>query len=421
MTDSRKKIFRIGDLATVEIEKVAHGGHFIARHEGVVLFVRHAIPGEIVEVEITALEKSFVRAEIRAVVEASNARVQAPCRYANPGGCGGCDFQHINYTHQRQLKSEVIAEQFARIAKMEVSVEVEEVSAPLHWRTRFAATTNGQGELGFKGSRSHAIIPIADCPVLIPEINFETIAREEVTPDSRVEVSLSTRGERSISISPIRTGRLEKNPLARIIEGEGALHYEVETDTGTLKYQVSQGSFWQSNINAPSTLINAVREFAQAVEGDHIIDLYGGVGLFAKALLHDIGASGQIDLVEASATATRDARHNLRDFSNARIYRGDVARILSGSHSESHTEFQSVDIVLLDPPRTGAGQSVLSAIGELAPRSIIYIACDPAALARDTGYLRDSGYHLQSIRAFDLFPMTHHVESIALYTPVKVS
>lgn len=417
MTDSSKKLFRIGDIATVEIEKVAHGGHFIARHEGVVIFIRHAIPGEIVEVEITALEKSFVRAEIKAVVEASSARVQAPCRYAHPGGCGGCDFQHIEYSRQRQLKSDVIAEQFARIAKMEISVEVEEVSSPIHWRSRFAATTNSQGELGFKGTRSHTIIPIADCPVLLPEINFETISRDQIAPQSRVEVSLSTSGERTISTSPIRTGRLEKNPPAHIIEGESALHYEVETDTGTLKYQVSQGSFWQSNINAPATLINTVREFAQAVEGEHIIDLYGGVGLFAKALLRDIGPTGQIDLVEASATATRDARHNLRDFSNVRIHKGDVARVLA----ESFSEFESVDIVLLDPPRTGAGQSVLGAIGEMAPRSIIYIACDPAALARDTGYLRDCGYHLQSIRAFDLFPMTHHVESIALYTRVKVS
>jgi tRNA/tmRNA/rRNA uracil-C5-methylase (TrmA/RlmC/RlmD family) len=118
-------------------------------------------------------------------------------------------------------------------------------------------------------------------------------------------------------------------------------------------------------------------------------------------------------LVEASTTAIRDAQHNFRDHQNVSVHRGDVARVIS--------QFESADIVLLDPPRTGAGQSILSSIADMAPRSIIYIACDPAALARDTGYLRDFGYHLQSIRAFDLFPMTHHIESIALYTADTVS
>ena len=413
MTDSRRKSLRIGEIFTVEIEKVAHGGHFIARHEGVVIFVRHAIPGEIVEVEITALEKSFVRAEIKAIIEPSGHRVLAPCQFAHPGGCGGCDFQHIEPGHQRQLKSEVIAEQFARIAKMEIDVEVEEVSSSLHWRTRYAATTNNQSELGFKGTRSHEVIPISHCPVLIPEIDFETISRDVFKPSSRIEVALSSRGERTISLSPIRSNRLEKNPPVEIVEGHSALHYEVQTSSGPLKFQVSQGSFWQSNVNAPATLVEAVRGFAQTREGDHIIDLYGGVGLFAKALIAGIGESGRIDLVEASASATRDAQQNFRDYRNVTVHRGDVAQLIS--------HFESADIVLLDPPRTGAGADVLSAIAEMAPRSIIYIACDPAALARDTGYLRDSGYQLHSIRAFDLFPMTHHIESVALYTEVKVS
>jgi tRNA/tmRNA/rRNA uracil-C5-methylase (TrmA/RlmC/RlmD family) len=413
MTDSSKKSLRIGEICTVEIEKAAHGGHFIARHEGAVIFIRHAIPGEIVEVEITEAEKSFFRAEIKAVIEASGHRVQAPCQYAHPGGCGGCDFQHIDYAHQRQLKSEVIAEQFARIAKMEVNVEVEEVSSPLHWRSRFAATTNHQGDFGFKETRSNKVIPISHCPVLIPEIDFQSIAKESISPNSRVEVALSTRGERTIAISPVRSNRLEKNPPVEIIEGKTALHYEVMTSSETLKYQVSQGSFWQSNINAPATLVNAVRAYAQVREGDHILDLYGGVGLFAKALVGEVGSTGRIDLVEASTTATRDAQQNFRDYSNVSVHRGDVARVIS--------QFESADIVLLDPPRTGAGQSILSSIADMAPRSIVYIACDPAALARDTGYLRDCGYHLQSIRAFDLFPMTHHIESIAHYTADTVS
>jgi len=283
----------------------------------------------------------------------------------------------------------------------------------LHWRSRFAATTNHQGDLGFKETRSNKVIPISHCPVLIPEIDFQSIAKESISANSRVEVALSTRGERTIAISPVRSNRLEKNPPVEIIEGKTALHYEVMTSSETLKYQVSQGSFWQSNINAPATLVNAVRAYAQVREGDHILDLYGGVGLFAKALLGEIGSTGRIDLVEASPTATRDAQQNFRDYGNVSVHRGDVARVIS--------QFESADVVLLDPPRTGAGQSILASIADMAPRSIVYIACDPAALARDTGYLRDCGYHLQSIRAFDLFPMTHHIESIAHYAADTVS
>jgi tRNA/tmRNA/rRNA uracil-C5-methylase (TrmA/RlmC/RlmD family) len=143
MTESKRKALQIGEILRVEIEKVAHGGHFIARHEGAVIFVRHGIPGEIVEVRITGLDKSFARGDVIAVIEASPSRVQAPCSYA--GVCGGCDFQHIEISRQRSLKSEVIAEQFARISKIEVDVVVEEVSTPLHWRTRYAASSNSEG------------------------------------------------------------------------------------------------------------------------------------------------------------------------------------------------------------------------------------------------------------------------------------
>ena len=193
MTESPRKKLQIGEILRVEIEKVAHGGHFIARHEGAVLFVRHAIPGEIVEVEVTGVEKSFARADVVAVIEPSAHRMQPPCQYA--GRCGGCDFQHIDSAYQRTLKSDVIAEQFARIAKMEVEVVVEEVSSPLHWRSRFAASTNSRGEAGFKAQRSNEVISITSCPVLIPEIDFPTLPIDQVGADKRIEVALSSTGE----------------------------------------------------------------------------------------------------------------------------------------------------------------------------------------------------------------------------------
>ena len=407
MTETTRKALHIGEILRVEIEKVAHGGHFIARHEGAVIFVRHAIPGEVVEVEITGIEKSFARADVVAVIEPSSHRRSAPCQYA--GSCGGCDFQHIEVAHQRELKSDVIAEQFARIAKMEINIEVEEVSTPLHWRTRYAASTDNNGVAGFKGSRSKAVISISSCPVLIPEIDFPTLALEDISADQRIEVALDSDGERNIATLNQRAGRTSERATPTIVEGKNLLHYTVRE----FNYQVSQSSFWQSNISAPEALVGAVLDFAAFKAGDHLLDLYGGVGLFAGAALPILGAGGRVDIVEGSTSATSDARANFNGASNVHIHTGDVAKEIR--------KFKRADVIVLDPPRTGAGKPVIEKAVLLKARAIIYVACDPAALARDTTYLNDGGYHLEDIRAFDLFPMTHHIESIALYTPREVS
>jgi tRNA/tmRNA/rRNA uracil-C5-methylase (TrmA/RlmC/RlmD family) len=407
MTETTRKALQIGEILRVEIEKVAHGGHFIARHEGAVIFVRHGIPGEVVEVQITGLDKSFARADVVAVIEPSPMRQVAPCQYA--GSCGGCDFQHIEISHQRQLKSDVIAEQFARIAKMEIDVEVEEVSAPLHWRTRFAASTNKRGDAGFKGARSNSVIPISSCPILIPEIDFPTLPFDRIGEDQRIEVALDSSGNRTVAVMNQRLERTSERAVPTIVEGDNQLHYSVKD----FNYQVSQSSFWQSNINAPDKLVEAVLEFAEFKAGDHLLDLYGGVGLFAGAALPILGPGGRIDIVEGSSSATSDARANFNGAENVFIHTGDVVKELK--------KFKRADVIVLDPPRTGAGKPVIESAVQLKARAIIYVACDPAALARDTGYLNDAGYHLEDIRAFDLFPMTHHIESIALYTPRKVS
>ena len=407
MTETTRKALQIGEILRVEIEKVAHGGHFIARYEGAVIFVRHGIPGEVVEVQITGLDKSFARADVVAVIEPSPMRQVAPCQYA--GSCGGCDFQHIEISHQRQLKSDVIAEQFARIAKMEIDVEVEEVSAPLHWRTRFAASTNKRGDAGFKGARSNSVIPISSCPILIPEIDFPTLPFDRIGEDQRIEVAFDSSGNRTVAVMNQRLERNSERAVPTIVEGDNQLHYSVKD----FNYQVSQSSFWQSNINAPDKLVEAVLEFAEFKAGDHLLDFYGGVGLFAGAALPILGPGGRIDIVEGSSSATSDARANFNGAENVFIHTGDVVKELK--------KFKRADVIVLDPPRTGAGKPVIESAVQLKARAIIYVACDPAALARDTGYLNDAGYHLEDIRAFDLFPMTHHIESIALYTPRKVS
>ncbi len=400
---------QVGQRLTVDIEKIAHGGHFIARHESengkkAVIFVRHAIPGEKAEIEITSTSTNFIRADVVKVISSSPDRVEAPCTYAHRDGCGGCDFQHISIARQRVLKSEVIKEQFERIAKMDVSVEVEEVGAPLHWRTRVTATTDSNGALGFYSSRSHQVIPVKECLITLPEIGIAAMSAQKFSPDVRIEIAYSSEGERMVAEAPRSgDGKFRQNT------GPAVLHERV----GEELLQVSQRSFWQGHKRAPEVLTDVVRDFAQIQEGENVLDLYGGVGLFTSACLRDVGTSGSIHLVEGSKDATADAKNNFASHSNIEISTGDVAKII--------TRINRADVVILDPPREGAGKEVVQEIARIFPRSIVYVACDPAALARDTAYLHENGFSLEKIRAFDLFPMTHHIESIALFTPNKVS
>ena len=404
MASNKSSTLKTGDLVQVTIEKVAHGGHFIARHDGAVIFVRHAIPGEKCTIQITSTGSSFNRADVVSVETPSEFRVEAPCRFAHRNGCGGCDFQHISVDHQRSLKSDVISEQFSRIAKIDLRVEVEHVGESTHWRTRAIATTDRNGKLGFYKSRSHSIAPVTDCIICVEGMSFSEIASRDLKGDVRVEISASNTGERAIALAP--THGEEK---ARLTEGPAVLHENVLGRT----LEVSQESFWQSHKKAPEVLTQAVLEFAQLKVGEHVLDLYGGVGLFTAAIIDSVGPTGHVDLIEGSKVATADAGRNFAAHSNITIATGDVAKLL--------LRITAADVVVLDPPRDGAGKEAVAHIARLAPRAIVYVACDPAALARDTAYLADHSYSLVKVRAFDLFPMTHHIECVALYERAEVS
>ena len=390
-TESKKRAFRVGEKFTTTIEKVAHGGHFIARYEGAVFFIRHGIPGEKVVVEVTSTGKSFNRGDVVEVIEASTDRVIAPCKYAHRLGCGGCDFQHVAIARQRELKSDVITEQFSRIAKMDLKVTVEEVGEPLQWRTRAILNIDGSGKAGFFGSRSHNSIQIDDCLTCVPELELSEIINRIWQPNTKLEVSANSLGDRIIA-------------NGTNIEGPAEL---VEV-VGESKFQVSHSSFWQSHKSAPLVLTQAVMQYAELQSGDQVLDLYGGVGLFTAAALRALGTTGRVDLVEASSSAISDAKVNFENVTNVNIYLGEVAKIMP--------RIGSADVVILDPPRDGAGQLVLQQISALNPKRIVYVACDPAALARDCAFANDLGWQLTKVRAFDLFPMTHHIEMVALFT-----
>lgn len=378
-----------GDQLEVDITAIAHGGHCIARYDGRVIFVRHAIPGERVIVEISDVTKSFARGNCISVIKASKHRVTPPCSFARFDGCGGCDFQHIDPNYQRELKREIIKEQFSRLAKMEIDVEVEEVKPNLHWRSRMEFTVSENSKVGLYASRSNQIVEIDKCLIAHEDIDIEKINQAKLPKSKRVDVAITSKGQSAV-----------------VIEGRENLGL-IEEQVDDINFSLNPITFWQSHRMAPTVLSQVVRDYVQAEPADHIFDLYGGAGLFSAALLSQLGVAGRITLIESDENAIIDARRNFALEPRVEIVEAKVEASLK--------KYRAANVVLLDPPRAGAGERVISSIASLAPRTIVYVACDPAALARDSAYLAAQGYKLDQIRAFDLFPMTAHMELVARF------
>jgi len=401
-----KLSIEIGQKIEVVIGPIAHGGHCVAKHEGQVIFVRHALPGERAVIEVTSLAKNYARADAVRIIDPSPDRVRPPCVYA--GECGGCDFQHVALSAQRKLKADVIVEQFHRLAKTELSLVVEEVLHPfdeegngLHWRTRMAFLADDQGRLGLRRNHSHDLVLIEECPISVQSIASSDILSRRWPPHATVQVAASNTGDQVVVV---------KGPDGqREIFGKAKVRQRVLGRT----FEVAADGFWQVHPRAPEILSEAVIESLLPMPGETALDLYAGVGLFSGALLSRLGMNGRIDLVESSVSAIADAKANFGRSPNVVLHQGDVLRVLQELAGRG-----SIDIAVLDPPRAGAGVKVLAALTSMSPRRIAYVACDPAALARDTAYLRDLGYFLVGVRAFDLFPMTHHVECVATFGPV---
>ena len=388
---------QIGDQVEVDIGPVAHGGHFVARYNGQVIFVRHAITGERALVEITSVSAKIAWGDAIVIHTKSEHRVVAPCSFAAPSGCGGCDFQHVDLEYQRELKRQVIVEQFLRVAKMELDLDVlpVEPSDGLHWRTRMDFAVSPAGHLGLFASRSNQVVELNDCKIAVPEIDIASLATRRWSGDARVEVAASSAHEVNVS----RGGRS--------ISGPTQLHETVGRHT----FEISPSAFWQSHKSAPSTLVAAAIEALNPLDGDEVCDLYAGVGLFTAEISRLVGDRGTVHLIESDHKAIADAHKIFKGSKNVQVHSGRVEHKLSA--------VKRADLILLDPPRTGAGEMVITAIVRFKPRTIVYVSCDPASLARDAKLLFDAGYDLDHIVGFDLFPMTHHVECVAQFSPKK--
>ncbi len=392
----------VGERYDVRADRVGHGGFVVARHEGVVVFVRHALPGERVVVEVTEGQEGdrFLRADAVEVLEASPDRVEAPCPFAGPGRCGGCDFQHVALPAQRDLKAAVVAEQLRRLAHLDVDVTVEPVPGDrdgLGWRTRVQWAVAPDGTPGLRKHRSHDVVPVDSCRIGHPDL--PPVAGTAWPDATGVEAIVSSTGE-ALRLVTTRDG-------ATFADGPLVLH----EDAAGRDWQVTGSGFWQVHPGAADVLVGAVLEGLDPRPGERAVDLYAGVGLFSAALAGRVGRSGHVLAVESEREATDDASANLRDLPQVSVSTARVDRALS---SGPEGTVGAVDLVVLDPPRTGAKRDVVAAIAARSPRAVAYVACDPAALARDLAFFAEHGYALASLRAFDLFPMTHHVECVAL-------
>ena len=385
---------KVGDRITVEIGPIAHGGHFIARYKGQVIFVRYGITGEEAVVEITSTSSKLARGDAIEILKASEDRVVPPCKYAVPGGCGGCDFQHIEISAQLELKRSVIREQFSRLGRIEIDLDVLPVEPTngLHWRTRMDFAISKNGKPGLYSARSKEVTEIDQCLIAVEAINDPAMFSRSWKGEDRLEVAVSSSGEKNVS----RGGRS--------ISGPTQLHEVVGEHT----YQISPTSFWQSHSAAPTTLTKLVMDLMALRPGDQVCDLYGGVGLFTAPMAEDVGDIGKVHLIESSHRATQDALKIFEKMKNVTVHSGRVEQKLP--------LINRVDVILLDPPRTGAGEMVIKQMLAKKPRTIVYVSCDPASLARDARALEEGGYHLNHIVGFDLFPMTQHVECVARFS-----
>jgi tRNA/tmRNA/rRNA uracil-C5-methylase (TrmA/RlmC/RlmD family) len=360
--------------------------------ESRVVFVRHAIPGERVLLEITEGTDGdrFWRGDAVSVLAASPDRVDAPCPAAGPGLCGGCDFQHVALPAQRDLKTAVVREQLVRLARLDADSELvaglrveavpvagREEDDGLRWRTRQRYAVLPDGKPAMRAHRSHHLVPVDDC----------LIAVEEARPRAGVE--------------PGRHGEWSPGQPEAMTSS-----HDVTVGSATHPFSVAPGGFWQVHPEAPRVLVEAVLDLLDPAPGERALDLYAGVGLFARFVGERTGA--RVVAVEGDRAACQHARGNLSALKGAVVECGAVDRVLRAGFDEPF------DLVVLDPPREGAKRAVVEQVVDRRPRAVAYVACDPAALARDVAIFAEHDYALTAIRAFDLFPMTHHVECVAL-------
>ncbi len=360
---------------TVTLEAMTPGGDALSRHAGMVVFVPYGIPGETVDVVLTERKARYARGRITARHSNADSRVMPVCSHF--GVCGGCDWQHIDYAAQLDFKTAAVREQFVRIGKFTDIAVAPCVPSPQPYGYRnHARLVAGRDGLGYRTARSHAVVTVTECPILEPAVAAQLQSAIAATPGDEVELRSWNR----------------------------------EIVVGAIRYLASPGAFFQANTAVASLLVDAVLAGLSLQGEEQVLDLYCGIGLFTVPI-------GQrcrtVWGVEDNPVAVADTLEN--------VERTGVAATIVEATVTDALQLEEVieiawDAVVVDPPRTGLETSVTTALCALRPPRLVYVSCEPATLARDARLLCDGGYHLASVQPFDMFPQTHHVECVAIFT-----
>ena len=396
-----KTVNWLDQVLELEIEKVAHGGIFVARHEGRVVFVSHTAPGEKVKAKVYEDKGgSFCRAETLEVLSPSKNRVSHIWKEADRLGAGGAEFGHLALEYQRTLKTDVLEESLSRMAGISQRVQVlpvpgDETTNGLGYRTRVQLHVSAEGVAGPYQERTHNVVPVKSLPLAVTEINELGIHLKNWQDVKRIEIATASTGGVQWFID-------------KKLKGDKKL---TERAVGR-SFRISSGGFWQVHRGAAELLATEVIELSEGLDPEaNNLDLYGGVGLFSGALATKYGKKLNITTVESSKVATSDASANLVDLAKHKAVAAPVEGFLRLQIKQGLQLAGAT--VILDPPRAGAGKTVVDQLVFLEPKKILYVACDPVSLARDLKLFIGSGYRLEQIRSYDLFPHTHHFETIA--------
>lgn len=379
----------------LDLGRWVSGGACIAHAEGKTWFVRFGIPGERVRVVVTRRARGVVYADVTSVISPSPARTDPACRSFGPGLCGGCDLQHVSLEEQRRSKRDVVVDCLTRLGGMRLDhlkkCVTETTSIPgdaggLGWRTRMTALRT-VGGIGMHRARSHEVVEVTECPITDNRV-LPSVMRD-VRPGEEFRAAIGSDG----------IVRVEAQG------GSARVREAVTTLVGTESWSLPVGAFWQVHGGFAQYLGDTVVGLAGSVTGETWWDLYAGAGLLT-AFLADAGASRVVS-VESDGRACSAARRTFHNRPDVVLHHAEVAAWLADQAQPPHG-------VVVDPPRSGCGPEVTRQLMSLPVPRIIYVACDPAALARDVRILRSGGYEVQRVVPIDAFPMTHHVETVAL-------
>jgi tRNA/tmRNA/rRNA uracil-C5-methylase (TrmA/RlmC/RlmD family) len=385
----------------------ANGGSCVARHEGRVVFVRYALPGETVKVRVVGDHGSYWHADVVEVIDPSPDRIDSLCPIAGVDGAGCCDLAFAEPDATRRLKGSVVANQLARLGGYHWRDEDSAAAEPVGdvgatgWRTRVRLDTSGEGRAGFHRYHSSELVTELNCAQL-PAGMLDGLNDWVWPPGAHLHVAVDDEGDRHIVQSGPRTGR---KTTTQVVDG----NYEAVQRVGERIWRVPVTAFWQAHRDAARIYSDLVADWAQLDAGMTAWDLYGGAGIFAAVLAQAVGERGRVVTVDTSRAASRSARDALADFGWVSVVTDSVRRAL-GQQAER------ADVAVLDPPRSGAGREVIDLLAAAEVGRVVHIGCEAASFARDVGLYLGHGYTVEDLRVFDSFPLTHHVECVAVLT-----